>query len=138
MRPAPSGSAIDALVAAVLAHEGEIFRQRREHRAEARRFSEKTAGRLEIGVDIVAGGHLDCRNAHAALSVQAHKERRRTARQIRQRGSSSQVPCHCTRRVSGASVQPRRATEPRSAFQARASRARAGEGTAVAASDTRS
>ncbi len=54
-----------ALVAAVLAHEGEVFRQCGQHRVEPRRLREKTSRRLEIGVDIVAGSHLDCRNAHA-------------------------------------------------------------------------
>ena len=43
------------------------------------------------------------------------------ARARQSSGRASQVPCHCTRRSPGASVQPRRATEPRNAFQARAS-----------------
>ena len=65
IRPAPSGSAIGALVAAVQAHEGEVFRQRGEHGVEPRRLGEKAPGRLEIGVDVVAGSHLDCRDSHA-------------------------------------------------------------------------
>ena len=117
----------DPLVAAVTSHEGEVLGEGRENRTETCRLREKTPGRLEIGIDVVAGGHLDCRYAHAA-----------NLKQMRLQGAGSQVPCHWTRRASGASVQPRRATDPRSAVSARASRARAGVGTALAASDTRS
>ena len=69
--PAPSGSAIARLSPLILAHEREVFRQRGEHRAQARGLGQEAARRLEIGVDIVAGGHLDCRYAHGSIA-QAH------------------------------------------------------------------
>jgi hypothetical protein len=56
-----------ALVGALQTHEPEVFRQRGEHRAEPRRFLEVPAGRREIGLDLVARGHLDGGDTHAGM-----------------------------------------------------------------------
>ena len=115
-----------ALVGAVLAHECEILGERRQGCPEARGLGEMASRRLEIRFDLVARRHLDGRDPHGGYCQAIVLARQ------------SQLPCHWTRRDGSASVHPRRATEPRSTDQARDRLSRAGVGTALAASDTRS
>ena len=66
MRPAPSGSAMTRLSPESLPMNAKFSGSAASTAPSRAASDEKTAGDLEIGLDLVAGGHLDCRYAHAA------------------------------------------------------------------------